>query len=204
MALIKHLPGKSFAEETWQVRPPGGVLRTTIGMRLFIKQVHGRNLCATLTVDQYMESWSTPRQATVAAFLHLDGQQLETSESHDGMYYWAFNDKVYVTTDPDLSPEDVLALVNESANRRRLQLEKAHALQSMTADLDSSKQRQAIPQSVKVTVWQRDGGRCVECASNEALEFDHIIPLAIGGANTFRNLQLLCSDCNRRKGATLG
>jgi 5-methylcytosine-specific restriction endonuclease McrA len=57
---------------------------------------------------------------------------------------------------------------------------------------------------VKVAVWQRDAGRCVECGSQEDLEFDHVIPLAMGGSNTERNLQLLCAACNRRKGATLG
>src|SRR5699024_10971149 len=52
------------------------------------------------------------------------------------------------------------------------------------------KRRAAIPRQVKIDVWQRDGGRCVECGTNKDLEFDHIIPLKLGGANTFRNLQL--------------
>ena len=64
--------------------------------------------------------------------------------------------------------------------------------------------RQPIPQEVKLLVWQRDRGRCVECGVQSELEFDHIIPLAMGGSNTDRNLQLLCETCNRRKGATLG
>lgn len=50
---------------------------------------------------------------------------------------------------------------------------------------------------------KRDGARASSAASNKNLEYDHIIPLAIGGSNTDRNLQLLCEDCNRRKGATL-
>ncbi|NQT97671.1 MAG: HNH endonuclease [Candidatus Marinimicrobia bacterium] len=59
--------------------------------------------------------------------------------------------------------------------------------------------RHSIPALVKREVWQRDGGKCVECGSNEALEYDHIIPVSKGGANTVRNIQLLCESCNRKK-----
>ena len=59
-------------------------------------------------------------------------------------------------------------------------------------------------QSVKDKVWKRDGGKCVECGSNENLEFDHIIPHSKGGANTYRNIQLLCEPCNRSKSAKIG
>ena len=119
-------------------------------------------------------------------------------------FFWLVDLKVYVSEDPDLTPDDVRALTNEIVNRRRLRLEKAHALQAMTDQLDARTRRERIPQDVKIAVWQRDAGRCVECGANSELEFDHIIPLAMGGANTLRNLQLLCATCNRRKGATLG
>ena len=56
-----------------------------------------------------------------------------------------------------------------------------------------------IPSSVKMYVWRRDGGRCVECGSREKLEYDHIIPVSKGGSNTERNVQLLCEHCNRKK-----
>lgn len=56
-----------------------------------------------------------------------------------------------------------------------------------------------ITQDVMDRVWRRDEGKCVECGSNENLEFDHIIPFSKGGANTYRNIQLLCEPCNRKK-----
>jgi hypothetical protein len=61
----------------------------------------------------------------------------------------------------------------------------------------------AIPQSMKAAVWQRDQGRCVQCGESRSLEFDHIIPFSKGGATSEANLQLLCRDCNLKKGARL-
>ena len=130
--------------------------------------------------------------------------QLRDYEAHSNVEFWVYKMKIYITHDRELTPDDVLALVNEEANRRRLRLEKAHALQSMTREFDKRMTRTSIPQEVKVVVWQRDGGQCVDCGSQSNLEFDHVIPLAMGGSNTMRNLQLLCATCNRRKGATLG
>jgi HNH endonuclease len=63
-----------------------------------------------------------------------------------------------------------------------------------------SARRERIPESVRMFVWQRDGGQCIECGSKENLEFDHIIPVVEGGATTERNVQLLCEACNRKKG----
>lgn len=60
--------------------------------------------------------------------------------------------------------------------------------------------REPIPEDIQAFVWRRDGGRCVKCGSQERLEFDHIIPLAKGGSNTERNIQLLCEYHNRMKG----
>ncbi|MCE9553188.1 MAG: HNH endonuclease [Planctomycetes bacterium] len=58
-----------------------------------------------------------------------------------------------------------------------------------------------IPPVVKIAVWRRDEGRCTLCKSREKLEYDHIIPIAKGGSNTERNVQLLCEPCNRAKSA---
>lgn len=66
------------------------------------------------------------------------------------------------------------------------------------------KKSRRISQDVKDKVWRRDEGKCVECGSNFNLEFDHIIPFSKGGANTYRNIQLLCESCNRSKSDKLG
>ena len=50
----------------------------------------------------------------------------------------------------------------------------------------------------------RDGGRCVRCGSQQELQYDHIIPLSRGGADTAENLQLLCAPCARAKGDSIG
>lgn len=63
--------------------------------------------------------------------------------------------------------------------------------------------RGAIPDDLKRYVWQRDRGRCRQFGSNIELQFDHLIPLAFGGATTEQNLQILCGPCNRRKGASI-
>ena len=76
------------------------------------------------------------------------------------------------------------------------------SLGSITNSLDTRSRQ--ISQEVKDSVWNRDGGVCVECGSNENIEFDHIIPFSKGGSNTYRNIQLLCESCNRSKSDNIG
>ncbi|MBU1065526.1 HNH endonuclease [bacterium] len=68
---------------------------------------------------------------------------------------------------------------------------------------DTKYQRPNIPESVRIIVWKRDSGKCVNCGSRENLEYDHIIPISKGGSNTARNIELLCENCNRSKGAKI-
>jgi len=64
---------------------------------------------------------------------------------------------------------------------------------------DARANRDAIPSAVRREVWRRDEGKCKKCGSRKNLEYDHIIPVAEGGSNTARNIELLCQDCNRAK-----
>ncbi len=72
-----------------------------------------------------------------------------------------------------------------------------------------SLRRVNVPVWAKSAVFHRDKGRCVFCKTDltklfsqiEAINYDHIIPLALGGANCVTNLQLSCANCNGSKGA---
>ncbi|MDV6374133.1 TerD family protein [Deinococcus arenicola] len=57
----------------------------------------------------------------------------------------------------------------------------------------------SIQQHVKIAVFDRDRGKCVQCGDNNYLEYDHVIPHSLGGASTENNLQLLCRRCNLQK-----
>jgi len=122
-----------------------------------------------------------------------------------GWAYWFFREQLYATLDDDLTPEEVRALVLAAEDKARARISRAVASAQLvgTGDAGNRSGRQSISDDVKVLVWQRDGGKCVRCGSNQNLEFDHIIPVVMGGANTARNLQLLCESCNRAKGGSL-
>src|SRR5438874_9784689 len=57
-----------------------------------------------------------------------------------------------------------------------------------------------IPTLVKVEVWRRDGGKCVQCGLTKNLHFDHDIPFSKGGSSlTAANVRLLCAIHNLEK-----
>lgn len=56
-------------------------------------------------------------------------------------------------------------------------------------------QRKAIPYPVQRKVVIRSNGTCeTESCELLAAEFDHIVPVALGGKNTLKNIQHLCHD----------
>ena len=66
-------------------------------------------------------------------------------------------------------------------------------------------ERSKMTLSLRYDVMRRDGFRCCLCGrsadSGIELEVDHIIPVSKGGTSGIDNLQTLCRDCNRGKGA---
>lgn len=115
--------------------------------------------------------------------------------------WWLYQDEFY-WEDDGYEARGVMALVQDRETQRDRRLKRAIALMEQ-AGHPADPRREAIADEVKAFVWNRDGGCCVKCGGRERLEFDHIIPVSMGGANTARNLQLLCEPCNRAKGAAL-
>jgi 5-methylcytosine-specific restriction endonuclease McrA len=53
---------------------------------------------------------------------------------------------------------------------------------------------------VKLAVWRRDRGQCVQCGRSDNLHFDHIIPFSRGGSSLVaENVQILCARHNLAK-----
>ena len=97
---------------------------------------------------------------------------------------WLVNEKSSGITGINILTKDIVPIIIET---------------SIQDIVSNDTKRHSIPTSVKREVWQRDQGRCTKCNSQENLEYDHIIPISKGGANTTRNIQLLCEKCNRQK-----
>ena len=65
------------------------------------------------------------------------------------------------------------------------------------------KDARTIPAEARRAVRERDGGRCAHVGptghrcESRAVEFDHIVPIAKGGASTIDNVRLLCRPHNQ-------
>jgi hypothetical protein len=68
-------------------------------------------------------------------------------------------------------------------------------------DLEQTRQ---IPGKVKITVYKRDKGVCVQCGASDNIHFDHILPYSKGGTSLkVDNIQLLCARHNLQKSAKI-
>jgi len=104
----------------------------------------------------------------------------------------------YWETDVVYTDEQMKLLVKDAFDSERRKFERLE--QQFSGSGDTKATRPSIPESVRIEVWRRDQGVCVRCGSRDRLEYDHIIPVAKGGGNTARNIELLCEVCNQKKG----
>lgn len=143
------------------------------------------------SIDGTMLVFKDAEQDTNVVYLGVDRRSQRHFYIHKRLVY---------SSDHLIAVEGVRALLNQ--DERRLRAVVAAALAADESP-DTGEGRQPIPDDVKIFVWQRDQGRCFRCGSQDKLEFDHIIPVVMGGSNTARNLQLLCETCNRTKSGNL-
>jgi len=94
-----------------------------------------------------------------------------------------------------------------SAARRRPRAERA----GRSAASASVAATRRVPIGIRAQVWARDSGRCSfaasdgrRCPATARLEFDHIVPWALGGrSDSPANLRLLCRAHNLLAGRSL-
>lgn len=132
----------------------------------------------------------------------------EFADRHSSLLrnYWIFRNRILeVMYGHNLSPSELLIHIKHWVLKKEGELDRMRRTIEAFENLEKlpSARREKIPEKVRLFVWQRDDGKCSECGSRESLEFDHIIPLADGGSNTERNIQLLCERCNRKKGKSV-
>ena len=72
--------------------------------------------------------------------------------------------------------------------------------ETRTALTSTKTRRRIIPTEIKLAVWKRDAGKCVECGATDELHFDHDLPYSKGGTSlTEANVQRLCARHNLQK-----
>lgn len=157
---------------------------------------HGRRWRLTRGGELLGPRWSTRR---VRALLRAQLLEPVALVREGRRRTWLFEDRFY-TEDDGLQPLDVLALIRERERRARRRLERAHATLARENGL-AAPRRGTISSDLRRAVFERDGGRCVQCDSDFDIQYDHVIPFSLGGASTVENLQVLCATCNKRKGA---
>ena len=62
----------------------------------------------------------------------------------------------------------------------------------------------AFPEDIKLAAWEKQNHICPHCGREfdyEFMEGDHITPWREGGRTIVENCQMLCRECNRRKGS---
>lgn len=148
-----------------------------------------------------------PMQVQMPHWNHFVAAQhqrpVAVAQSGARVWWWFEND--FYWESGRYKERDVLALIRDRQRKAAQRLGRAHMLLNVDEGLEQrlAGRRQSIPREVRRVVFERDGGLCTECGSNFDLQYDHIIPVALGGASTVENLQLLCGQCNQAKAADL-
>ena len=70
-----------------------------------------------------------------------------------------------------------------------------------------SKGKATLTEAERIEIYERQKGVCASCGKEFAIEdmgIDHITPLSEGGSTSMDNCQMLCLECNQKKGSGEG
>lgn len=161
------------------------------------RQVH---LSLYITKTRYFQwdyspaSWAALQRSMQQTAVYIGIGETQAGQVY---YFYGFQDRFYVS-EIEVELSDIPVLISRETQTKKEKLQKEIERIKAMAEAEGGV-RVPIPDDVQILVWNRDGGKCVKCGSQEFLEFDHIIPFSKGGSNSARNIQLLCQKCNRTK-----
>jgi len=161
----------------------------------------GKRLKVSLIEDS--QASKDPVAMLLTSHLHSGSDNEPVRSKIHGSDHWVYRGKVFQVEGAEATSDEELKLrIKYEVVRHSKEMQQIQRAVEAFENLDRlpSARRELIPESLRMFVWQRDRGQCVECEAKERLEFDHIIPVVEGGATTERNIQLLCETCNRKKG----
>ena len=92
---------------------------------------------------------------------------------------------------------------------RRGVMSKGRSLKNEASELVSedtitrSTRRSVFSTSFRLNLFLKRKGTCTSCSqkidAGKAWDIDHILPLALGGTNELKNLQIFCKPCHQSK-----
>jgi len=167
-----------------------------------LMQISGRGRFACAQALQNKEWRKSDNQYVIFPTASLVKQRSEPVQVSAS--FWLYRDRL-IKVLGEAPAEDLPLLIKHKvlSNEKALSRIEREVEAFENFETLSRASREPIPEKIRMFVWQRDGGKCVQCGSQQRLEYDHIIALANGGSNTERNIQLLCEACNRIKGTNV-
>jgi len=94
---------------------------------------------------------------------------------------------------------DLLLETEENKKFKKVKKEIKITKSSPPAEKSGIPKRKAIPRPLQRKIYERANYQCEHCSSVKNLQINHKIPWALGGEDTFENLNLLCFHCNDRE-----
>jgi len=127
------------------------------------------------------------------------GLEIECMERGHRRWIRPYSDTVYKREGPLL--DSAFALRNDTAIHLNIHQVDTPEIAVRIKEPAAGSKRNTLSRETQKQVFDRDGGKCQYCGSQQNIQYDHIIPFSKGGSDEVSNLQILCRDCNLSKGA---